>query len=195
MFCFNILSAQNGVESDWLKKSDFKGGKTENAVAFAIGQTAYVCTGADSLTFRKEFWKYEAASDSWKKMADFPGEARTGAVTFTIGDKAYVGTGLAGSGTTQSDVHLARDGSGGVFVSWTTDYFYSESALLQHILASGAVAPGWPATGRPLSPGFSSAATSCFSATAARAGRMNSSGNRRRRRTSSTTWRARTKPT
>jgi len=77
----------------WTQKADFAGGPRRQAVAFAIGDYAYVGTGEDATGFRKDFYRYNPNSNVWEQIADFEGTARKQAVGFTMGDDGYVGTG------------------------------------------------------------------------------------------------------
>lgn len=83
------------TENFWTKKADFAGLKRERAVAFSIGDFAYVGTGIDTAeVVLKDFWKYTPSTDTWTQIADIPGGARRNAVAFTINDYGYVGTGM-----------------------------------------------------------------------------------------------------
>ena len=77
----------------WTQKADFAGGPRRQALAFAIGDYAYVGTGEDATGFRKDFYRYNPNSNVWEQMADFEGTARKQAVGFAMGDDGYVGTG------------------------------------------------------------------------------------------------------
>ena len=79
----------------WIKKSDFPGDMRTDAVAFTIGDKAYVGTGLkfDGTGSLKDFWEYDPNTDKWTKKADFPGASRYDAVGFSIGNKGYIGTG------------------------------------------------------------------------------------------------------
>ncbi len=90
----------HAIDYDWIRKTDFKGGKVEEASSFSIGKTGYICLGTDGLGTKKEVWQYTPAEDKWTKLAKFDGEGRTKAVSFTIGKSAYLGTGLIGMGET-----------------------------------------------------------------------------------------------
>lgn len=80
----------------WIKKADFEGLKRERAVAFTIGDFAFVGTGVDTAeNVCNDFWKYDPFLDSWTQVASLPGVARRNAVAFTIGKKGYVGTGFS----------------------------------------------------------------------------------------------------
>lgn len=75
----------------------------QGAVAFAIGNKAYVGTGLEyefddinftvSTTYFPDFWEYDPETNRWTRRADFPGTPRSDAVGFSIGGKGYVGTG------------------------------------------------------------------------------------------------------
>lgn len=84
-----------GQFNTWTKKSDFIAGKRERAVAFSIGDYAYVSTGVDTTeTLLKDLWQYDPQLDTWTQKADLPGVARRDAVAFAIHGKGYVGTGM-----------------------------------------------------------------------------------------------------
>lgn len=79
----------------WIKKADFPGEVRIHAVAFTIGDKAYVGTGLkfDETGALKDFWEYDPNSDKWTKKADFPGASRYDAVGLSVGSKGYIGTG------------------------------------------------------------------------------------------------------
>ncbi len=77
----------------WTQKADFAGGPRRQAVAFAIGNYAYVGTGQDGTGFRNDFYRYDPINNMWEPMADFAGTPRKQAVGFAMGDDGYVGTG------------------------------------------------------------------------------------------------------
>lgn len=58
----------------------------------------FVGTGQTGATYYKDFYAYDAASNSWASVSPFAGRERYGAVSFTINDKAYVGTGRTANG-------------------------------------------------------------------------------------------------
>jgi N-acetylneuraminic acid mutarotase len=82
---------------DWARQSDFEGVKRSGAVSFQIGDRVFVGTGFDGTYRLKDFWEYDAASNSWFRKAEFPGIARNSAVAFSAGGKGYVGTGFDGN--------------------------------------------------------------------------------------------------
>jgi N-acetylneuraminic acid mutarotase len=71
----------------------------QNAVAFVMGNFAYLTTGNNGAE-RVDTWEYDIAHDLWYQETSFEGPAREGAVGFTINvngvDRGYVGTGRSG---------------------------------------------------------------------------------------------------
>jgi N-acetylneuraminic acid mutarotase len=63
-----------------------------NAVAFTIGDKAYLTTGENGSLYSTT-WEYDFASDQWTATQAFEGAARTGAVAFSISLGGYVTTG------------------------------------------------------------------------------------------------------
>lgn len=107
LFSFSTLAQSSNY---WVRMNDFGGLKRERAVAFTVGDYAYVGTGVDtSEVTRKDFWKYDPVTDSWSQVADLPGSARRNAVAFSIGNYGYVGTGITSAssdfGTMLSDFY------------------------------------------------------------------------------------------
>lgn len=45
--------------------------------------------------YLKDFWRYDAETNTWKKLPDFPGTERRDAVAFSLGGYGFVGTGRA----------------------------------------------------------------------------------------------------
>lgn len=97
----------------WAKKSDFGGKKRSDAVAFVIGNYAYVCTGIANGSYPNDFFRYNAADDKWEelnKISDNSDQSfdddydiiRNNAVAFTAGGKGYIAT--AGRNSSGSDV-------------------------------------------------------------------------------------------
>lgn len=66
-----------------------------NAVAFVIGNWAYLTTGNGNSTAT---WAYNISTDRWEVRTPYQRSSRAGAVAFTLGNYGYVGTGSA-SGT------------------------------------------------------------------------------------------------
>ncbi|WP_196988945.1 Kelch repeat-containing protein [Panacibacter microcysteis] len=67
-----------------------------NAVAFVIGDKAYVTTGTNGSLTNKT-WEYDFSTDTWSRKTAFERSSRTGAVAFTIQDRGFVTTGNSGS--------------------------------------------------------------------------------------------------
>ena len=93
---------------------DFKG--RSNAIAFTIGNDAYIGLGIQTLGTTtsppnyealKDFWRYTPAQDSWQEIAPFPGQGTSGQLAVTIRDKAYVGLGTIIS--EDSPISLTRE--------------------------------------------------------------------------------------
>lgn len=92
--CLLPLLAFNQYNT-WTKKADFVAGKRERAVAFSIGNYAYVSSGIDTAEILlKDLWQYDPNTDTWSQKADLPGAARRDAVAFSINGRGYVGTGI-----------------------------------------------------------------------------------------------------
>ena len=85
-------------DGDWMKSIEFRGVVRVGAVSFKIGDDVYVGLGHDEERLygekeMRDFYRFDAATESWAEVDSFPGEGRYGAVAFVIGNKAYVGTG------------------------------------------------------------------------------------------------------
>jgi outer membrane protein OmpA-like peptidoglycan-associated protein/N-acetylneuraminic acid mutarotase len=103
-FFHSLVFAQ--TNSRWNKLSNFPSGVLENAVAFSVGDNAFVGSGTDRANFRNTFWKYSPGNESsgsaseknpWGQIEALPAPPRISAVAFSIGNKGYVGTGMTGS--------------------------------------------------------------------------------------------------
>ncbi|MGH7428549.1 MAG: T9SS type A sorting domain-containing protein [Candidatus Methylomirabilaceae bacterium] len=64
------------------------------------------------------------------------------------------GTPICTAAMNQLQVVLAPDGAGGAFITWQDERFGTSNQAIyaQHILGTGAIAPGWPTDGMPVSP-------------------------------------------
>jgi len=82
----------------WQELAPFPGTPRASAVAFSIGDSAYICLGRSGSRSGclKDCWKYDSRTDSWHQLRDFPGAARVKAVGVAIGQKGYVGMGCDG---------------------------------------------------------------------------------------------------
>ena len=85
------------IIGNWIELSDFEGVPRTDAVAFTIGDKAYLGTGYDGTYRLTDFWEYDPALNQWTRKADFPGAARSGAVGFGTNTKGYIGTGYDGT--------------------------------------------------------------------------------------------------
>ncbi|MBN2011473.1 galactose oxidase [candidate division KSB1 bacterium] len=108
MVCSLVLTMFSGCSKDddeadeelignWIELSDFEGVPRSDAVAFTIGDKAYVGTGYDGSDRLNDFWEYGPDVNNWTRKADFPGAPRNGAVGFGTDSKGYIGTGYDGS--------------------------------------------------------------------------------------------------
>ncbi len=96
---FNTVTAivENTTANSWNPQLDFGGNGRSNAVAFSMGNKAYVGTGKNGTTLLNDFWQFDQATNTWTQLANFAGGNRTEAVGFAIGSKGYIGTGSDGS--------------------------------------------------------------------------------------------------
>ncbi len=97
---FTQIGCKDDVKEDlvgnWYRSGvpDFRGIARSAAVAFVLGDSAYVGTGySNQLNSLKDFYKFNVTYNSWTQIADFGGEIRNDAVAFAIAGKGYVGTG------------------------------------------------------------------------------------------------------
>lgn len=66
------------------------------AVAFSIGDKAYITTGYDNTNYLKDVLEYNSTTNTWSKKNDFGGTGRWYATAFVVNGKGYVGTGYDG---------------------------------------------------------------------------------------------------
>jgi N-acetylneuraminic acid mutarotase len=83
---------------NWKEYGAFEGFPRGDAVAFTIGEYAYVGTGyaGDEDERLNDFWRYDADKDYWTQIGNMPGAPRNGAVAFSTESKGYVATGYDG---------------------------------------------------------------------------------------------------
>ncbi len=100
---------EDDLVGNWIERGAFEGFPRSDAVAFTIGNNAYIGTGYNGNENErlKDFWKYDAEKDYWSQVASLPGVARNGAVAFGTDTKGYVGTGY--DGTNRLDDFFAYD--------------------------------------------------------------------------------------
>ncbi|MBL4863029.1 MAG: T9SS type A sorting domain-containing protein [Crocinitomicaceae bacterium] len=77
----------------WTQKANFIGSARRQAVAFVIGETAYVGTGIDANGLQNDMYKYEPLTNTWTQLNPFGGTARKEATGFSMGGQGYIGTG------------------------------------------------------------------------------------------------------
>lgn len=80
------------------------GGATGNgldrdlAMAFAIGNKAYVVGGQGTNPYFSDTWEYDAVTDTWMQKQAFSGGGRRSGVGFAANGKGYVGLGQSSTG-------------------------------------------------------------------------------------------------
>ncbi|MCB8963635.1 MAG: galactose oxidase [Bacteroidales bacterium] len=75
--------------TQWTQKNDFASTARYGAVAFAVNNTGFVCSGYDGNNL-KDLWKYNPDSDSWTQCASIPGSKRYNASVFIIDNIVYL---------------------------------------------------------------------------------------------------------
>lgn len=68
------------------------------AMAFAIGNKAYVVGGQGTNPYFSDTWEYDAVTDSWMQKQTFAGGGRRSGVGFAANGKGYVGLGQSSTG-------------------------------------------------------------------------------------------------
>src|SRR5439155_24889907 len=110
--------------NSWIEKADFRGTARDWATGFSIGSKGYIGTGHfydGNDHYYKDFFEYDAASNTWTQKADFGGTGKAEAVGFSMGSKGYIGTGFDGSYTndfweyTPEETSIAIDIKPGTF--------------------------------------------------------------------------------
>ena len=122
-------------DTTWTRIADFPGTERYGAVAFVLGNIAYVGTGYTPSTknradeFHHDFYAYDPSTGKWSDTPvtylppDAQGEsnARKDAIAFSLNNKAYVGTGISPKNHALKDLYCF-DGS-----TWTELYFPGEA--------------------------------------------------------------------
>ncbi|WP_345029746.1 Kelch repeat-containing protein [Ravibacter arvi] len=93
-------------------------GARQQAVAFTLGNKAYVGLGFDG-NYKQDFYEYtpDDKGGNWKQITSFIGGKRQGAAAFVIGDKAYVGFGRGNTAVNHSDLYEFNPGAEQVWVA------------------------------------------------------------------------------
>lgn len=92
----NTDTPTTATSGNWMKRSDFEGNARTEAVAFTVGDTAYIGTGFDGSNRYNDFWAYDPVKNFWLQRAQFPGAARNSAVGYSVGTRGYIATGFDG---------------------------------------------------------------------------------------------------
>ena len=88
------------INDDWIVKADQCGDGRLAGVAFVMGTAAYVGLGVSSASvsgseiYKKDFCRYDPASDTWTPVADLPAAGRAYGIACVANGKAYVGAGF-----------------------------------------------------------------------------------------------------
>jgi hypothetical protein len=79
---------------NWIRKSDFAGGKTNSAISFSLNNYGYLGGGSkeDGTGTDYSFWEYDPVKDKWSKK-DYMPDFSSGGVSYSAGDKGYFGIG------------------------------------------------------------------------------------------------------
>ena len=97
------------IDKGFIALPNFPGlgeGRRRNAVAFTIGDKAYVGTGRDNSKQYSDFYEFSSSTNTWRQVADYPFPMRSG-IAFSIDDKGYVGTGYTVSN--KFEVHIDEE--------------------------------------------------------------------------------------
>ena len=94
-FLFMLLPSLTFAQGWWFRKADYNQSPRTAAVAFTIGTGAYLGTGYDSSTYKRNFSVYIPTSDTWTATTSIGGVSGSGlsrdaASSFVIGTKGYV---------------------------------------------------------------------------------------------------------
>lgn len=89
------------VANTWTQKNNigwpYWGDSKIGAIAFAIGNKAYVGLGSGGSGITGDLHEYDPLTNTWTQKAWFPGTPHCQAVCFTIGPRGYFSTGWTGS--------------------------------------------------------------------------------------------------
>jgi len=91
------FSLQNG----WQRRADFPDNRYL-AMAFSIGNKAYVGAGVIGESLQSDFYEYNSSTDSWRKVSSMPGTGRAAGIAFSINGKGYGGFGKVAGGIKSS---------------------------------------------------------------------------------------------
>lgn len=94
----------NPADDTWTQKANFPGVARTNPVAFSIGEKIYAGLGyeygygTDAHKLYKDFYQYDASSNTWTKKNDFTGAGRMYSSYTSSADKGYMIGGDDGTG-------------------------------------------------------------------------------------------------
>jgi len=91
----------DAANDSWSQAATFPGTPRKNAVAFVTDTFAYVGTGIDSIGLTKDFYRFDAATNSWVRIEDLDSAnaayPRRDAAAFSVNNKGYVVGGYDGT--------------------------------------------------------------------------------------------------
>jgi hypothetical protein len=82
------------VANQWNASQDFPGAARRSAVAFVIGNLAYVGLGGNGTTFFNDLWQFDPVNVIWTQKASYSGTSWDSPAAFTIGNVAYIAGGV-----------------------------------------------------------------------------------------------------
>lgn len=100
----NDMWAYDPSTSTWSQKRNISNTSTDsydddytdiqryNAVAFIMGDKAFITTGENGAYISKT-WQYNFSDDTWERKTAYERSSRTGAIAFTVLGKGFVGSG------------------------------------------------------------------------------------------------------
>ncbi|MFK7787366.1 MAG: kelch repeat-containing protein [Crocinitomicaceae bacterium] len=89
----------DAVTNTWVEITSYPGVGRRGAVAFVIGDYAYVGSGESAFGVVSSFYRFDPSNETWSPTASLP-VARTSSVAFSIDNFGYVGTGDTDPGST-----------------------------------------------------------------------------------------------
>jgi len=97
---YGDLWAYDPALNTWTQKANYPGGGRGAAETFVINNKGFMGTGTDEVSVFKNFWEYNATSDSWSPIPDLVGIERWHAFAFSLNhgkgspfDGGYIGGG------------------------------------------------------------------------------------------------------
>src|SRR5437762_1364596 len=99
VFLFLLCNSVNATTTQgaWTAGNAFPGISRAHYIQWVLNGKAYMGTGSyvagQNLTFTKDIWEFDLATNSWTQKADFGGNIRTGTLNFTVGSNGYAGCG------------------------------------------------------------------------------------------------------